>query len=85
MSGRQARRNRAERHVFIDGRQAVAVSVTGEQVRIDGDQLDKVLAGHQLDDAPPGAHVWAMFAVFRVTHPGSTWSSSIWMPSRCSW
>lgn len=69
MSNRQERRNRRERHLFIEGDRHVVVSALGQQQEIKGDQLDKVLAGHQLDDVPDGQHVWAMFAMFRITHP----------------
>lgn len=70
MSNRQQRRDRGrERHLFVNDHGAVEIKALGNSELIDGSRLDKLLDGHQLDDAPAGQHVWAMFAVFRCPHP----------------
>jgi hypothetical protein len=69
MGNRQERRNRRERHLFVTDQGAVQITAEGHGVSIEGEQLDKVLAGNQIDDVPEGQHVWAMFAMFRCPHP----------------
>lgn len=70
MSNRQDRRKRRERHLFLnDDGHHVLIEALGQPAEISGPQLDKALAGHQLDDVPEGVHVWVMFAAFRCAHP----------------
>lgn len=61
MSNRQERRRR---HIEIDGPTTRIATSQGVVLKVDGDQLNRILTNPMT--APPGVHLWVATAAWRV-------------------